>query len=332
LTFVLAVLAALATALMTASVAAATNGGLTPVEPASPNATHIKTTYWVIVGFTAMIFFLVEGLLVVFIVKYRSRGRDRTIEGPQVHGHARLEIIWTVIPVVILAAIAAVVFSLLPKISDAPASSNPPIQITVEGHQFYWQFNYPGGARSINTLYVPVGRVVDLKVVATDVIHSWWIPALGGKIQAIPGRTNHSWFMAERAGSFPGQCAELCGVYHAAMLGRVVAESQAEYDAYVNPAGIGPTGNTSGAATTIGKQEWEGVCATCHGNLGEGGYGPNIASNPIIIQPAGLEHIIRNGVEGNIGVMPPVADTWTDEQIRALDLYLKQHIYKGSNQ
>ena len=314
-TFVLAVLAVL----MTASVAAATNGGLTPVQPESPNARHILTAYWVIVGFTGAIFFLVEGLLVVFIWKYRSRGRARTVEGPQVHGHSRLELLWTVIPVLILAAIAAVVFALLPKISDAPASPNP-IHITVEGHQFYWQFNYPNGARSINTLYVPVGAVVDLEVVASDndVIHSWWIPALGGKIQAIPGHPNHTWFMAEKAGSYEGQCAELCGVYHAEMLASVVAESQAQYDAY-----IGTT-----AAETIGQQEFVGVCATCHGNLGEGGYGPNIASNPTIIQPAGLETVIRQGVNGSAGAMPPVADTWNSAQIKALEAYLKQHIYK----
>src|SRR5262249_58237529 len=133
----------------TAGVAAATNGGLTPVAPASPNSHHIVTQYWIIVGFTAVIFFLVEGLLVVFIWKYRSRGRPRTVEGPQVHGQTRLEIIWTVIPVLILAAIAVVVFIQLPKIDSAPASANP-IQITVEGHQFYWQFDYPNKARSIN--------------------------------------------------------------------------------------------------------------------------------------------------------------------------------------
>jgi cytochrome c oxidase subunit 2 len=263
----------------------------------------------------------VEGLLVVFIWKYRSRGRARTVEGPQVHGQTRLEIIWTVIPVLILAVVATVVFVSLPKIANQPVSSNT-IHVTVEGHQFYWQFDYtdsPNHARSINTLYVPVGAVVDLKVVATDVIHSWWIPALGGKIQAIPGRINHTWFQAEKAGTYAGQCAELCGVYHAAMLGRVVAESRAKYEAYVG----------AQAAATIGEQEFQGVCATCHGNLGQGGYGPDIAGNPVIIQPAGLESVIRQGVNGTLGAMPPVADTWTAAQVRALDLYLKRHIYTG---
>ena len=310
-TFVLTVLAALATA----GIAAATNGGLTPVDPVSPNARHTVTAYWVIVGFTGVIFFLVEGLLVVFIWKYRSRGRARTVEGPQVHGHARLEIIWTVIPVVILAVIATVVFFYVPKVYDAPASANP-IHITVEGHQFYWQFDYPGGVRSINTLYVPTGAVIDLKVIASakDVIHSWWIPALGGKIQAIPGHPNHTWFRADKAGTYEGQCAELCGIYHASMTARVVATAPPEVMLHGD----------------LGQQEWSGVCATCHGNLGQGGYGPNIASNSLLVNVAGLRRILRHGVVGSIGAMPPVGNTWNHEQIAALVAYVKQHIYKGA--
>jgi cytochrome c oxidase subunit II len=314
-TFVLTVVVALATA----GVAAATNGGLTPPQPESPNASHTETAYYVILGFTGLIFVLVEGLLIAFMWKYRSRGRARTVEGPQVHGHTRLEVIWTVIPVFILATIAVVVFLELPKIDTAPASANP-IHITVEAHQFYWQFDYPNKARSINTLYVPTGAVVDLKVVATDVIHSWWIPALGGKIQAIPGHVNDTWFMAEKPGTYSGQCAELCGVFHASMTARVVAESLSEYNAYVG----------TRAAATIGKQEWSGVCATCHGNLGQGGYGPNIATNSLLVQASGLEGILRYGLVGSTGAMPPVGDTWNTAQIDALIAYTKAHIYTGA--
>lgn len=316
-TFVLAVLAALATA----GVAAATNGGLTPVQPESPNASHTVTAYWVIVGFTGAIFFLVEGLLVVFIWKYRSRGRARTVEGPQIHGQTRLEIIWTVVPVGILAVIAAVVFLELPKIDSAPASSVKQVNITVEAHQFYWQFDYPNRARTINTLYIPTGAVVNLKVIATDVIHSWWIPALGGKIQAIPGRINHTWFIAEKGGTYEGQCAELCGVYHASMTARVVAIPRASYYVFVRKT----------AAATIGRQEWQGVCATCHGNLGQGGYGPPLASDSLVVQTAALSEILHKGIVGSTGVaMPPVGDTWSSAQIKALVAYVKKNIYKAA--
>ena len=312
--FVLVLLVALATA----GVAAAGNGGLAPVTPHSPNAVRITDTYWVVFGFTAFVFVLIESLLVIFIVKYRSRGRSRAVEGAQVHGHTRLELLWTVFPVLILAAIAVVVFWELPAIDHQPSAATNPIHITVEGHQYYWQFDYPNHARSINTLHVPVGAVVDLKVVSPDVIHSWWIPALGGKIQAIPGRVNHTWFRADAAGAYTGQCAELCGVFHASMLATVKAQSVQSYRTFI----------TKTAAATLGAQEWSGVCATCHGNLGQGGYGPAISNNTIITQPAALAGILRNGVNGTTGAMPPVGNTWTNGQIAALVQYLRKNIYK----
>jgi len=312
----LAVLVALATA----GVATAANGGFSPVEPASPNAHHIQGAYYLILGFTAAIFVLVESLLVIFIVKYRSRGRARAVEGAQVHGHTRLELIWTAVPIVILAIIAGFVFYELPNVDSAPAAADP-IHVTVEGHQYYWQFDYtdsPDHARSIGTLHVPAGRVVDLTVVSPDVIHSWWVPALGGKIQAIPGRINHTWFQAD-PGSYEGQCAELCGVFHASMGATVQAGTQQQYDHYL--------------ATwheTIGKQIWNGVCATCHGNLGQGGYGIAIANNSLLTQKSGLEGILRNGFTGSRGAMPPVGDTWTQDEIDALAAYVKKHIYKSA--
>jgi cytochrome c oxidase subunit 2 len=315
----LSVVIAVLVALATAGVAAAANGGFTLVQPASPNASHTQTAYYVILGFTSAIFVLVEGLLIVFVVKYRRRGRSREVEGAQVHGHTRLELIWTVIPVVILCVIGLVVFLELPNITDAPASTAP-IHITVEGHQFYWQFDYvdsPNHARSIGTMHVPVGQVVDLKVISPDVIHSWWVPALGGKIQAIPGRTNHIWFRADRAGSYEGQCAELCGVFHASMRAVVQAESPQAYKHYVS----------TYAPDTIGRQEWTGVCATCHGNLGQGGYGPAISSNGLLKQTAGLEAILRNGFNGSIGAMPPVGKYWNSQQVAGLLAYVKKHIY-----
>jgi len=312
--FVLVLLVALATA----GVAAAGNGGLAPVTPHSPNAVRITDTYWVVFGFTAFVFVLIESLLVIFIVKYRSRGRSRAVEGAQVHGHTRLELLWTVFPVLILAAIAVVVFWELPSIDHQPSAATNPIHITVEGHQYYWQFDYPNHARSINTLHVPVGAVVDLKVVSPDVIHSWWIPALGGKIQAIPGRVNHTWFRADAAGTYTGQCAELCGVFHASMLATVKAQSAQSYRTFI----------TKTAPATLGAQEWSGVCATCHGNLGQGGYGPAISNNTIITQPAALAGILRNGVNGTTGAMPPVGNTWTNGQILALVRYMQKDIYK----
>lgn len=301
--------------LATAGTAAAANGGFTPVTPHSPNADRIDNAYYLILGFTSAIFVLVETLLVLFVWKYRSRGRPRSVEGVQVHGHTRLELMWTAGPVVILAIIAAFVFYELPGITSAPAAADP-IRITVEAHQFYWQYDYPNGARSINDLHVPVGQVVDLTVVSPDVVHSWWIPPLGGKVQAIPGHPNHTWFAVDRAGTYEGQCAELCGLYHEAMRARVIATTAAAYQTYV----------TTTARTDLGRAEYAGVCATCHGMQGQGGYGTPLQTSPILTQYAALASRVHNG-----GIrMPAVGNTWTTAQMQALYAYVKSHVYKGA--
>jgi cytochrome c oxidase subunit II len=305
-----------AAALVAAGVADAANGGFTPVTPHSPNASHTNTAYYVILAFTSAIFLIVEGALVTFIVRYRRRGRPRTADGAQVHGHTRLEVIWTVIPVLILCAIGITVFLELPKITSAPAASDP-LHVTVEGHQFYWQFEYPNGARTINDLYVPVDRVVDLDVVSADVIHSWWIPELGGKIQAIPGVTNHIWFKANDVGTYSGQCAELCGLYHASMVAHVVVTSDAQYTKNVSAAIV---------PANLGRAEFTGVCATCHGMQGQGGYGPTLSNNPLLSQKSGLLAIVQKGFQK----MPAVGNTWTPAQLNALAAYVKAHVFKGA--
>src|SRR4029077_18250308 len=190
------------------------------------------------------------------------------------------------------------------------------IHVTVEGHQYYWQFDYPNGARSIGNLHVPTGSVVDLDVKSSDVIHSWWISALGGNIQAIPGLTNHTWFQATKPGSFEGQCAELCGVFHASMGATVQSETQQAYQHYL-----------ATWQETIGKQIWNGVCATCHGNLGQGGYGPPIASNPVLTQPSALFGIVRKAGPGSQGGRPPVAATWTPAAFVARAAHAKKNTY-----
>jgi cytochrome c oxidase subunit II len=305
-------------ALATAGVATAANGGFTPPEAHSPNAEHINSAYYLVLIFTSVIFVIVEVALVVFIWRYRSRGRSREIEGVQVHGHTRLEVIWTVVPVIILAAIGLFVFYELPRIADVPSAraSGGRLNITVEGHQFYWQFDYPNGARSIGDLYVPVGKVVYLTIQSPDVNHSWWIPELGGKTDAIPGKTNHTWFKADDAGTYVGQCAEFCGTFHEAMRARVIATSEAEYRSFI----------ATGSKTDLGKAEFQGVCATCHGMQGQGDYGPALQSSSLVTKLASLDSIVRNGR----GKMPPVGKTWTKDQMQALLAYLKKNVYKGA--
>jgi cytochrome c oxidase subunit 2 len=313
----LVLVVALGATLAVTTVAFAGNGGFAPPAPHSPNAKRINDSYIWISIFTLAIFVLVEGTLLWFIVKYRRRGRPRTVEGPQVHGATKLELIWTAIPVLILAAIASFIFYELPGIQDVPAAKaeGGPLRIKINAHQFYWQFNYPDGSISIDELHAPVNRTVRVDITSQDVDHSWWIPELGGKFDAIPGHRTHTWFKADEVGTYRGRCGEFCGVFHAAMKAVVDVQPKAAYTAWLDT-----------AASDLGRSEWTGVCAKCHGPQGEGGYGLQISNNSLLIQAHGLEQLIRNGKN----LMPPVARGWSDEQVHALLTYLRQNIYKPS--
>jgi cytochrome c oxidase subunit II len=322
----LLLLFALGAALALVAAAYGDNGGFAPVTPQSPNAQGINDTYKWIALFTGLILILVEGSLIWFVFKYRRRKRPRTLEGPQLHGATRLELIWTAVPVLILAAIAAFVFYKLPGIQDVPAAraEGGPLEVRIDAHQFYWQFTYPNDEISINELHVPVNRVVQVHIHSRDVDHSWWIPALQGKFDAIPGTSNSTWFKAEQAGTYKGQCGEFCGVYHAAMSARVVAEPRDRYDSFLASAR---------EPMVLGGEEWRGVCAQCHGMDGTGGYGPSINKNALLVQTQALRRLLREGqntLPPVASYMPPVGRGWTEAQLTALETYMKAKIYKGT--
>ena len=308
-------------ALVLAGTAVAGNGGIAPPSPATPDAANIRDIYWLILAVTAGIFVLVGGLLLVFIVRYRSRGRPREVDGAQVHGHTNLELAWTAGPVVILAIIAGFVFW---KVSDIEATSGFPNeqsqardQTTIDAHQFYWEFIYPNGAISVDKLRVPYNRKVRLKIVSSDVAHSWWVPRLGGKLDAIPGKTNFLTMLPTKLGTFRGQCAELCGVQHAAMLAQVEVLPADEYDSWVQ--------SRVDDRAALGKETFEGVCAKCHGLAGQGDVGPNIAASALLKDPRALTTVIREGT----GRMPAVGDDWTQEQLAATIAYLQRRFVQG---
>ncbi len=167
----LALPAALLLALVWVAATGADNG-LAPVTPHSSNAESIRSTYFLILGITGGIFLLVEAALLLFVFRFRSRGRARAQEGAQIHGATSLEIASTVVPVLILAAIAAFVFVKLPSIKNVPPATagSRAIDVRVEGHQYYWQFVYPGGQVSIKRMVVPAGQVVTIDIVSADVV------------------------------------------------------------------------------------------------------------------------------------------------------------------
>lgn len=308
-------------ALAATSVAYAGNGGFLPGEPHSPNAHRINEAYIFISIFAGIIFVGVEAALIMFVVKYRRGRRPRNEDGQQIHGAGRLEVVWTVVPVLILAAIGTFVFVKLPSIVDAPkAAAADETTVQVEGHQFYWRFVYPNGAVSINRMVAPADEVVHEDVIGLDwdVNHSWWVPDLGGKYDAIPGIVNHTWFKAP-VGDYVARCAELCGIQHALMDGTVHVVPRAQYAKFVDARAADPSG------TGLGKEEFTGVCETCH-RLSEKYVGPALGGNPLLGQVKSLTTLLRNG-QGN---MPPVGKNWTDSQIQALVDYTKQFAKAGS--
>ena len=297
-----------------------------PVAPESPNAEGIRDSWLFVSIFVVAIFVLVEGLLIAFIWKYRRQKRGRFEDAAQVHGATKLELAWTAGPVVVLFLIAAFVFVELPGIKDVPeaAAGEEQLEIEVSGRQFYWEYEYPNGVVAIDTMRAPAGVPVRLEVTApdSDVIHSWWIPSLGGKIDAIPGTTNETWFQAENEGTYSGQCAELCGLEHARMLASVEVVSQDEFDAWLESR----LAEQEAGSGELGREEWEGVCAKCHGMNGEGGIGPRIAGSPTLTDVEDLGNLVRNGR----GAMPAVGADWTDEQVAALVDYLTENPPSGS--
>ncbi|HEY8885459.1 MAG TPA: cytochrome c oxidase subunit II [Chloroflexota bacterium] len=244
-----------------------------PLTPASAVATATANLFWVIVAIAGIIFVGVEGVLFYALFAYRQRpGR----EAAQFHGSTWLEITWTAIPALIL----LVVFVLTVKTvvaNQLPAGD--PLEIRAVAHQWWWEFDYPAeGITTANELHVPVGERVVVKLSSVDVIHSFWIPSLVPKLDAVPGQDRTLWFDANQAGDYAGRCAEFCGVEHTWMLFRVVAQSPDEYAAWIK-AQQQPAPAPTGLALQ-GQQLYQAqTCASCHaiaGSSSNGIVGPSL--------------------------------------------------------
>jgi cytochrome c oxidase subunit 2 len=253
------ILAALAAALVALLVAApaALGDTFTPESGGSPNADDIDTLYKIALYIALVIFLIVEGTLVWSLLRYRHR--RSAPDAAQIRGNTPLELGWTVAAAMILVALTVVTFLYLDDIENppesgvngltasqtsfasidqpAPPGGRPYLRIKVNGQQYLWRYDYPGERRlySYHTMVVPVDTTVVLEVTASDVIHSWWTPKLGGKVDGVPGHVNETWFKipADQAGTtFNGQCAELCGAGHADMRNAVRAVTPEQYQAW----------------------------------------------------------------------------------------------------
>ena len=209
-----------------------------------------------IVGVIASLIFIgVEAALVYAIWRYRASrlsGEAATFER-----NRRLEIAWTAVPALILAVVFVLTLGTMAEINGAGVA--PAMRIGATGHQWWWEFRY-GGTRTANELHIPVATPIDLDLTSVDVIHSFWVPELGPKMDMLPGITNHLRLYARRAGSYDGQCAEFCGVEHAWMRVRVVVQSQAEFDNWL-------AAQRSPVATQGSQGEnvfLSNICVNCH--------------------------------------------------------------------
>ena len=183
-----------------------------------------QTFYWAL-----GVFVLVEGALLYAI--FRFRGKPDDPEPRQVHGNTTIEIIWTVIPALILAAIAVPTVRGIFQTSATPAGDA--LKVEVVGHQWWWEFRYPDlGITTANEVHIPVGQTVSFRMRTSDVVHSFWPPRFAGKRDVFPNRETRLWFKAEQAGEYPGQCAEFCGIQHGRMAFRVRAQTPEEFQAW----------------------------------------------------------------------------------------------------
>jgi cytochrome c oxidase subunit 2 len=252
-----------------------------PLTPASPQARLTSDLFWITLGIAMLVLLAVEFLIVYTSLRFRPRrGLAPTAEPPQIHGNTRVEIVWTTIPAIILAIIFVPSVKAIFE-SQAPAPANA-LDVIVTGHQFWWEFEYPSlGVRTANELHVPIGQPTNLELRSADVIHSFYIPVLGGHRDANPGQVpNYIWFTAKDAhGNYPGQCVELCGYSHANMRARAILEDQGTFNNWVQAQAL-PAAPPADPTAAQGAQlvQTRG-CAGCHsigGTAAQARVGPDL--------------------------------------------------------
>jgi cytochrome c oxidase subunit II len=244
---------------------------LAPLGRAARKADHL----WDITFFLAVVvFIIVEGVLVFALIRFRHKPGRRAA---QFHGNTRVEVLLTIIPSLILAGLAVPTVKTIFDLSRQPTGDF--VEVNVHGRQFWWKYEYPQfQITTANELHIPVGKAVKVSITGDDVIHSWWVPRLSGKQDAIPTRTNSLVLFADKPGRFMGQCTEFCGLSHANMRLIVYAEEESDFEQWVSdqqqdaatPSGDGAEGE---------KLFMEGACVGCHaiqGTDAQADVGPDL--------------------------------------------------------
>jgi cytochrome c oxidase subunit 2 len=303
-------------------------------EPAGKEAERIEFTFWFTTWICIAIFAIVAAVIAYAILKFRVKPEDDS-DGPPIHGHTGLEIAWTAVPAVLVTAISVVSAIVLAKNDDAGAQ---PLKVTVVAQQFAWTFDYGDGVKT-GRLVIPMGKKTRLEITAKDVLHSFWVPELSQKQDAVPGSTNKLILTPTRLGTFPVICTELCGLGHALMRSEVQVMRAAAFDAWLQEQGGeggGAGGGQSGAALALRVYNDNG-CGACHvftPAKSDGKVGPSLDELAASAGRAGkpLEAFIRESIVDpaayvgpgqSAGVMPPnFGDTIKPDELDALVQYL----------
>ena len=302
----------------------------TIMDPAGNDARLIRDLFIPILWIALAIFIAVEGFLVISMIKYRQRSDNDAIP-VQTHGNTRLEIVWMVVPAIIVAVLAFMTFRTMAVQAEAPGDDA--LVVEVSGNQWWWEFNYPElGIVTANELYLPVGQEVDVRLSSDNVLHSFWLPKLAGKLDVVPGVINKMKFTPERIGEYFGQCAEFCGLAHAQMRMKAFVVAQADFDRWVQ---IQLSGASPELATSAGAQVFQANCAACHSIKGTtatfGQLGPELTAIGLrttlgagIIDhtPETMAEWIRDPSKIKPGVLMPTLDL-SETDIDALVTYLE---------
>ena len=224
-------------------------------SPQSPEAQAITTIFTYFLVLAAIIFLIVAGLVGYSMVRYRAREGDA--EPRPTFGHRRLEITWTVIPLVVVLAIFVFTIRTMAYV-DAPLEPDQSPDLVITGHQWWWEARYPNGATTAREIHIPAGRRLLARIESADVIHDFWAPQLARKMDAVPGRMGYIWLRADVPGTYQGACSEFCGMQHAGMRFQVIAEPETDFSAWVERQAEAP------AADPGERLFRERKCADCH--------------------------------------------------------------------
>lgn len=304
-------------------------GPPSPLAPASTEATIIRDLYAIVFWIAVGVFVIVEGLLVYSVIRFR---RQHPEEVPvQLHGSTPVEVAWTIAPAIIVAVLMLLTLRSMRTLYQIPSGT---INVEVIGHQWWWEFRYPDlGITTANELHIPVGEMVRLRIESVDVIHSFWVPELGGKTDAIPGRTNTTAIQAMKAGRYHGQCAEFCGAQHAQMRMEVVASPPEAFQQWVESQKVAAAVPSDEAAQRGQQAFMSSACIGCHtiaGTPAQGKIGPNLthfasrrtfAGASFETTPQNLAAWIRDPQALKPGTLMPKVDL-SEEQINDIVAYL----------